>query len=122
MRSAPQEFQERRDPKTGEKYLVVSRRGSALKDDSLLSKGTCFTLEERQAFGLSGLFPPAVSTPDEQAARAYGNDYSVSPVDDDDNERPIDEVIAELEAYCLDWLQERTNVLVFDGGIIIEQF
>ena len=57
-----------------------------------------------------------------EAARAYGNDYSVSPVDDDDNERPIDEVIAELEAYCLDWLQERTNVLVFDGGIIIEQF
>lgn len=73
MRSAPQEFQERRDPQTGEKYLVVSRRGSALKDDSLLSKGTCFSLEERQAFGLSGLFPPAVSTPEEQAARAYGN-------------------------------------------------
>ena len=57
-----------------------------------------------------------------EAARAYGNDYSVSPVDDDDNERPMDEVIAELEAYCLDWLQERTNVLIFDGGIIIEQF
>ena len=57
-----------------------------------------------------------------EAAREYGNDYSVSPVDDDDNQRPIDEVIAELEAYCLDWLQERTNVLVFDGGIIIEQF
>ena len=57
-----------------------------------------------------------------EAARAYGNDYSVSPVDDDDNERPMDEVIAELEAYCLDWLQERTNVLAFDGGIIIEQF
>lgn len=57
-----------------------------------------------------------------EAARDYGNDYSVSPVDDDDNERPIDEVIAELEAYCLDWLQERTNVLPFEGGIIIEQF
>lgn len=78
MRSAPQEFQERRDPKTGETYLVVSRRGSALKDDSLLSKGTCFTLEERQVFGLSGLFPPAVSTPEEQAARAYGNFHRIA--------------------------------------------
>ena len=57
-----------------------------------------------------------------EAARAYGNDYSVSPVDDDDNERPMDEVIAELEAYCLDWLQDRTNVLPFEGGVIIEQF
>ena len=57
-----------------------------------------------------------------EAARDYGNDYSVSPVDDDDNERPMDEVSAELEAYCLDWLQERTNVFAFDGGIIIERF
>ena len=57
-----------------------------------------------------------------EAARAYGNDYSVSPVDDDDNERPMDEVIAELEAYCLDWLQDNTQVIQFDGGIIIQDY
>ena len=73
MRPAPKDFEERRDPRTGEKYLAVFRRGAALKDDPLLSKGTCFTLEERQAFGLTGLLPPAVSTPDGQASRAYGN-------------------------------------------------
>ena len=73
MRPAPQSYHARRDPQTGEHYLAVSRRGSALKDDPLLAKGTCFTLAERRAFGLTGLFPPAVSTPDEQATRAYAN-------------------------------------------------
>ncbi len=73
MRPAPQDFEERRDPRTGEKYLAVFRRGTALKDDPLLSKGTCFTLDERQVFGLTGLFPPAISTPEGQAERAYGN-------------------------------------------------
>lgn len=73
MRPAPQEFEERRDARTGEKYLAVFRRGTALKDDPLLSKGTCFTQEERQVFGLTGLFPPAVSKPEEQAKRAYEN-------------------------------------------------
>src|SRR4029450_12381031 len=32
-----------------------------------------FTREERQAFGLQGLLPPAVATEHEQAARAYEN-------------------------------------------------
>ena len=57
-----------------------------------------------------------------EAAREYGNDYSVSPVDDDDNERPMDEVIAELQSYCLEWLQDRTQVIQFDEGIIIQAF
>lgn len=55
------------------KNIAVSRRGSALKDDPLLNKGTCFTAEERRLFGLTGMFPPAVSTVDEQAARVYDN-------------------------------------------------
>ena len=73
MRPAPRGFQERRDPRTGEKYLAVTRRGEALRDDALLNKGTGFSQEERRIFGLTGTMPPAVSTPDEQAERAYGN-------------------------------------------------
>ena len=66
-------FEERRDPRTGETYIATSRRGAALKDDPILNKGTCFTLAERDAFGLHGILPPAVSTPGEQEARAYEN-------------------------------------------------
>ena len=47
--------------------------GRALLGDSLLNKGTAFTEEERRAFGLVGLLPPAVSTLDAQLERIYGN-------------------------------------------------
>ena len=73
-------FEERVDPHTGEKYRAVFARGEALKVDPLLNKGTCFTLAERDAFGLRGILPPAVSTPDEQARRAYEN-YLRAPDD-----------------------------------------
>jgi len=66
-------FEARTDPDTGERYLAVFERGTALKDDPLLNKGTCFTETERQQLGLVGLLPPAVQTPDEQRARAYEN-------------------------------------------------
>jgi len=56
-----------------ERYLRVSSRGEALKEDPALNKGTCFTREEREQLGLLGLLPPGVSTREEQAARAYGN-------------------------------------------------
>lgn len=65
--------EEQEDAVTGERYLLVRARGAALQYDPILNKGTCFTLEERRALGLEGLLPPAVATPEEQAARAYGN-------------------------------------------------
>jgi len=68
-----QPFEERVDPRTGEPCLAVFRRGTSLRDDPALNKGTCFSLEERDALGLRGILPPAVSTPAEQAARAYEN-------------------------------------------------
>jgi malate dehydrogenase (oxaloacetate-decarboxylating) len=71
--SPPRYFEERVDARSGARFLAVSRRGAALKDDPLLNKGTCFTPAERDAFGLRGVIPPAVSTPAEQAARAYDN-------------------------------------------------
>ncbi len=39
----------------------------------MLNKGTAFTEEERRAFDLDGLLPPAVSTLDAQLERLYGN-------------------------------------------------
>jgi malic enzyme len=73
VRTGGRSFAERDDPRSGERYLAVYVRGAALKDDPVLNKGTCFTREERDALGLTGLLPPAVQTPTEQLARAYGN-------------------------------------------------
>jgi malic enzyme len=53
--------------------LEVRRRGADLLRDPALNKGTAFTAAEREAFGLTGLLPHAVSTLDEQAERAYRN-------------------------------------------------
>ncbi len=61
------------DPATGERYLPVSTRSVALKDDPVLNKGTCFTRQEREQLGLLGLLPPSVQSPQEQLDRAYGN-------------------------------------------------
>src|SRR5690349_24615989 len=66
-------FEERVDPRTGERYLAVAKRGAALKDDPILNKGTCYTLEERDQLGLRGIIPPAVSTAGDQTSRAYEN-------------------------------------------------
>ncbi|MHC4452541.1 MAG: hypothetical protein ACYS0E_20755 [Planctomycetota bacterium] len=55
-------FENRTDPNTGERYLQVNKNGVALFSDPLLNKGTAFTLEEREKFGLGGILPPAVST------------------------------------------------------------
>jgi malic enzyme len=66
-------FEERVDPKTGERYWRVAARGEALQEDPFLNKGTCFTAEEREALGLRGLLPPGVATEEEQRARAYEN-------------------------------------------------
>ena len=51
----------------------VRSRGADLLRQPLLNKGTAFTAEERERFGLTGLLPHAVSTLAEQAERAYRN-------------------------------------------------
>ena len=53
--------------------LRVRQRGRALLLDPLTNKGTAFTLEEREALGLVGLLPPALSTIEQQLERAYEN-------------------------------------------------
>lgn len=47
------------------------RRGHALLDNPLRTKGTAYTEAERTHLGLLGLLPPQVETLDQQTARAY---------------------------------------------------
>jgi malate dehydrogenase (oxaloacetate-decarboxylating) len=62
-----------RDSAADEAYLETATSGRALLAHSMLNKGTAFTEEERRAFDLDGLLPPAVSTLDAQLERLYGN-------------------------------------------------
>lgn len=43
------------DPETGERYLPVAARGIELLKTTMLNKGTVFTSEEREDFGLIGM-------------------------------------------------------------------
>src|SRR5277367_842319 len=55
----------------GEPALRLHLEGNELLRSPLLNKGTAFTEEERTAFALHGLLPPAVFTLEQQVARAY---------------------------------------------------
>jgi malate dehydrogenase (oxaloacetate-decarboxylating) len=57
----------------GRPYLETSLPGLLLTRLPLLNKGTSFTREEREAFGLLGLLPTHVSSLEEQVTRAYAN-------------------------------------------------
>ena len=49
------------------------KHGFELLNDPFLNKGTAFTTEEREEYGLVGLLPPCVQTIDQQADQAYEN-------------------------------------------------
>jgi malate dehydrogenase (oxaloacetate-decarboxylating) len=67
--------------------------------DPLLNRGTAFTLEQRDAVGLTGRLPAAVETLDEQAARAYAQ---------------LGRYDSDLEKYVyLDSLHDRNEVLFY---------
>ncbi|MEJ2666166.1 MAG: NAD-dependent malic enzyme [Deinococcales bacterium] len=57
----------------GNAYLETDLPGLVLTRLPLLNKSTAFTPEERKAFGLEGLYPPHISTLDEQVQRTYAN-------------------------------------------------
>ncbi|MEM9623059.1 MAG: NAD-dependent malic enzyme [Pseudomonadota bacterium] len=50
---------------------ATAKRGVDVIQDPLLNKGSAFTEAERDALDLHGLLPPRVSTPEQQAQRAY---------------------------------------------------
>ena len=47
------------------------------------------------------------------SARKAADDYGFEPIGDDDDAR---------EKFALEWLQGQTQVVEFDGGIVIQQF
>jgi malate dehydrogenase (oxaloacetate-decarboxylating) len=51
--------------------LRIRVRGTAVLTNPMLNRGTAFTLEERQALGLTGLLPSGVSTLEGQLRRVY---------------------------------------------------
>ena len=53
------------------KHLRDLPRGMDLLDTPLLNKGTAFTEEERNKFGLHGILPPHIEDLKEQVVRAY---------------------------------------------------
>lgn len=57
-----------------------------------------------------------------EAALDYNWSPEASILDDDDNIRPDDDVEEENEALALQWLEDRTQVIEFDGGVIVSQF
>jgi malic enzyme len=61
------------DSITGEEYIAVDVRGESLLRDPFTNKSSAFTAAERDALGLTGLVPPAISTMDQQLARVYEN-------------------------------------------------
>src|SRR5688572_3419972 len=65
-------YRERTDSK-GNRAIAVGCQGPTLLSHSMYNKSTAFPLEEREAFGLVGLLPEAVSTMEQQALRVYGN-------------------------------------------------
>lgn len=58
----------------------VPLKGLALLTHPRFNKGSAFTAEEREEFGLLGLLPPHVATMEEQLARTYEN-YQRKPTD-----------------------------------------
>ncbi len=55
-----------------------------------------------------------------EAARVYDCDYTSNMYNDDDTEN--ENYLEETIAWCLEWLQDRTQVIEFNGGIIIQDF
>src|SRR5580692_4685396 len=60
----------KRGPETAGSFETKAR-GMAVLTTPLLNKGSAFTVEEREALGLTGLLPPVISTLEAQVTSAY---------------------------------------------------
>ena len=61
-----------------EQCIYTGLTGRLLLENSLLNKGTAFSMEERTELDLHGLLPPRVETMEEQCRRAYKS-FSIKP-------------------------------------------
>jgi malate dehydrogenase (oxaloacetate-decarboxylating) len=59
---------------------TVRLRGMELLNNPALNKGTAFSEDERESFGLHGLLPPVIESLDDQVVRAY-QAFSLKPND-----------------------------------------
>lgn len=57
-----------------------------------------------------------------ECAVDHGWSHEADILDSDDNLRPDDEVLEENEERALRWLNDRAQVIEFDGGIIVSNF
>jgi len=64
---------EQKFDQSGNAYLETDLSGQMLTRLPLLNKGTAFTAEERREFGLSGSFPPHITTLAEQLQQSYAS-------------------------------------------------
>ncbi len=70
------------DPDTGERYLAIPLRGTALLKTPTLNKGTAFSRREREDFDLVGMLPDHISSIEEQLDRVANQiQYKVSDMD-----------------------------------------
>ena len=60
-------------PATAHPAIPNTVRGLALLSDPIFNKGTAFTPEERERFGLEGLLPPSAESLDRQVERVLGH-------------------------------------------------
>lgn len=60
-----------KNPQTNEEWIETSLTGKLLLNIPQLNKGTAFSEEERETFGLLGKLPAHIETLDEQVNRAY---------------------------------------------------
>lgn len=65
------EFTFERDPQSHEEWVTTTLKGKLLLNTPLLNKGTAFSDDERQKFGLLGKLPMRVESLEEQASRTY---------------------------------------------------
>ena len=64
---------EQKIDQSGNAYIETDLSGHMLTRSPLLNKGTAFTAEERREFGLSGSFPPHITTLAEQLQQSYAS-------------------------------------------------
>jgi malate dehydrogenase (oxaloacetate-decarboxylating) len=74
------EFELRSDAQGGGFTLPTPLHGPTLLQSPLFNKGSAFSEEEREAFGLTGLLPSHISRMDEQIERTY-DDFQQKPTD-----------------------------------------